>query len=65
MDGDLSGVRRHHNSPHRNVSLLLEEKIYMKAMWLFVGDPVWTVYNRPGDLFDAWGEYRKFLAQTA
>ncbi|XP_030876823.1 1,2-dihydroxy-3-keto-5-methylthiopentene dioxygenase [Leptonychotes weddellii] len=38
---------------------------YVKAMRLFVGDPVWTAYNRPADQFEARGRYVAFLAQTA
>ncbi|PNI72890.1 ADI1 isoform 4, partial [Pan troglodytes] len=38
---------------------------YTKAMRLFVGEPVWTAYNRPADHFEARGQYVKFLAQTA
>ncbi|XP_061066645.1 acireductone dioxygenase isoform X2 [Eubalaena glacialis] len=43
----------------------LDEKNYVKAMRLFVGDPVWTAYNRPADHFEARGQYLEFLAQTA
>lgn len=38
---------------------------YVKAMRLFVGEPVWTAYNRPADHFEARGQYVKFLAQSA
>lgn len=37
---------------------------YVKAMRLFVGEPVWTAYNRPADHFEARGQYLDFLAQT-
>ncbi|XP_075411062.1 acireductone dioxygenase-like [Tenrec ecaudatus] len=43
----------------------LDEKNYVKAMRLFVGEPVWTAYNRPADHFDAREQYMKFLAQMA
>ncbi|KAM5251453.1 acireductone dioxygenase isoform 1-T1 [Hipposideros larvatus] len=43
----------------------LDEQNYVKAMRLFVGDPVWTAYNRPADHFEARGQYVEFLAQTA
>ncbi|XP_077912041.1 acireductone dioxygenase isoform X2 [Halichoerus grypus] len=43
----------------------LDEKNYVKAMRLFVGDPVWTAYNRPADHFEARGRYVASLAQTA
>ncbi|XP_032352847.1 1,2-dihydroxy-3-keto-5-methylthiopentene dioxygenase isoform X3 [Camelus ferus] len=43
----------------------LDEKNYVKAMRLFVGDPVWTPYNRPADHLEARGQYVQFLAQTA
>lgn len=43
----------------------LDEKNYVKAMRLFVGEPVWTAYNRPADHFDAREQYVKFLAQSA
>uniref|UniRef100_A0A5F5PT89 Acireductone dioxygenase n=1 Tax=Equus caballus TaxID=9796 RepID=A0A5F5PT89_HORSE len=43
----------------------LDEKNYVKAMRLFVGEPVWTAYNRPADHFEARGQYVKFLAQSA
>lgn len=38
---------------------------YVKAMRLFVGEPVWTAYNRPADHFPAREQYVRFLAQTA
>lgn len=38
---------------------------YVKAMRLFVGQPVWTAYNRPADHLEARGQYVRFLAQTA
>ncbi|XP_004699118.1 1,2-dihydroxy-3-keto-5-methylthiopentene dioxygenase [Echinops telfairi] len=43
----------------------LDEKNYVKAMRLFVGEPVWTAYNRPADHYDAREQYMKFLAQIA
>ncbi|KAM8932032.1 acireductone dioxygenase isoform 1-T1 [Lycaon pictus] len=43
----------------------LDEKNYVKAMRLFVGQPVWTAYNRPADHLEARGQYVRFLAQTA
>ncbi|XP_025864957.2 acireductone dioxygenase isoform X2 [Vulpes vulpes] len=43
----------------------LDEKNYVKAMRLFVGQPVWTAYGRPADHLDARGQYVRFLAQTA
>ncbi|CAJ0959198.1 unnamed protein product [Ranitomeya imitator] len=42
----------------------LDENNYVKAMRLFVGEPVWTPYNRPADDFDARTKYLTFLAQT-
>ncbi|XP_073905190.1 acireductone dioxygenase [Castor canadensis] len=42
----------------------LDEKSYVKAMRLFVGEPVWTAYNRPADHFDVREQYVRFLAQT-
>ncbi|XP_044118106.1 1,2-dihydroxy-3-keto-5-methylthiopentene dioxygenase isoform X2 [Neovison vison] len=42
----------------------LDEQNYVKAMRLFVGEPVWTAYNRPADHFEARGRYLDFLAQT-
>lgn len=43
----------------------LDEKNYVKAMRLFVGDPVWTPYNRPSDHLEARTRYLEFLARTA
>ncbi|XP_044146207.1 1,2-dihydroxy-3-keto-5-methylthiopentene dioxygenase [Bufo gargarizans] len=43
----------------------LDEKNYVKAMRLFVGEPVWTPYNRPADDFEARTKYLAFLSQTA
>ncbi|KAI5938661.1 acireductone dioxygenase [Manis javanica] len=43
----------------------LDEKNYVKAMRLFVGEPVWTAYNRPADHLEARAQYMGFLAQTA
>ncbi|KAJ6665922.1 hypothetical protein lerEdw1_001394 [Lerista edwardsae] len=42
----------------------LDESNYVKAMRLFVGEPVWTAYNRPADHFPARERYRQFLAQA-
>ncbi|XP_001381344.1 acireductone dioxygenase [Monodelphis domestica] len=41
----------------------LDETNYVKAMRLFVGEPVWTAYNRPADHFEIRGQYLQFLAQ--
>lgn len=41
----------------------LDEKNYVKAMRLFVGDPVWTPYNRPADHFEAREKYVHTLTQ--
>ncbi|NWV59756.1 MTND dioxygenase, partial [Malurus elegans] len=43
----------------------LDENNYVKAMRLFVGEPVWTAYNRPADDFPARKQYMKFLADEA
>ncbi|XDB53548.1 hypothetical protein ABFV05_007164 [Capra hircus] len=43
----------------------LDEKNFVKAMRLFVGDPVWTPYNRPSDHLEARTRYLEFLARTA
>lgn len=43
----------------------LDENNYVKAMRLFVGEPVWTAYNRPADNFPARKQYMKFLAEEA
>ncbi|XP_030044866.1 1,2-dihydroxy-3-keto-5-methylthiopentene dioxygenase [Microcaecilia unicolor] len=43
----------------------LDENNYVKAMRLFVGEPVWTPYNRPADQFEARQKYVHSLAQTA
>ncbi|CAM9470572.1 unnamed protein product [Discosporangium mesarthrocarpum] len=41
----------------------LDETNYVKAMRLFVGDPIWTPYNRPQDEHPLRLEYvRKFVA---
>nr|XP_025962634.1 1,2-dihydroxy-3-keto-5-methylthiopentene dioxygenase isoform X1 [Dromaius novaehollandiae] len=43
----------------------LDENNYVKAMRLFVGEPVWTAYNRPADHFPARKQYMKFLTEKA
>ncbi|KAK1333313.1 hypothetical protein QTO34_006854 [Cnephaeus nilssonii] len=43
----------------------LDEQNYVKAMRLFVGEPVWTAHNRPADHLEARGQYVAFLAQRA
>ncbi|XP_075717257.1 acireductone dioxygenase [Rhinoderma darwinii] len=43
----------------------LDENNYVKALRLFVGEPVWTPYNRPADDFEARTKYLHLLAQTA
>ncbi|XP_068920873.1 acireductone dioxygenase [Petaurus breviceps papuanus] len=43
----------------------LDETNYVKAMRLFVGEPVWTAYNRPADHFEVRGQYLQFLTQRA
>ena len=45
----------------------LDEKNYIQAMRLFVGEPVWTAYNRSADGTDAMparGEYVKSLVSA-
>ncbi|XP_026521083.1 1,2-dihydroxy-3-keto-5-methylthiopentene dioxygenase [Notechis scutatus] len=41
----------------------LDESNYVKAMRLFVGEPVWIAYNRPADHFPARAQYQQFLSQ--
>ncbi|XP_032070591.1 1,2-dihydroxy-3-keto-5-methylthiopentene dioxygenase [Thamnophis elegans] len=41
----------------------LDESNYVKAMRLFVGEPVWTAHNRPADHFPARAHYQRFLSQ--
>ncbi|KAM8952452.1 acireductone dioxygenase [Pelodytes ibericus] len=41
----------------------LDEKNYVKAMRLFVGEPVWTPYNRPADNYEARNKYLQSLEQ--
>ncbi|KAG8445595.1 hypothetical protein GDO86_010392 [Hymenochirus boettgeri] len=43
----------------------LDEQNYVKAMRLFVGDPIWTPYNRPADTYEARAKYVQFLTQIA
>lgn len=43
----------------------LDEQNYVKAMRLFVGEPVWTAHNRPADHLEAREQYVAFLAQRA
>ncbi|XP_039710953.1 acireductone dioxygenase [Pteropus medius] len=43
----------------------VDEQNYVKAMRLFVGQPVWTAYNRPADHLEARKQYLTFLAQSA
>ncbi|CAI5484471.1 unnamed protein product [Closterium sp. Yama58-4] len=44
----------------------LDSTNYVKALRLFVGEPVWTPYNRPADEMDARKEYlEKFARRTA
>lgn len=46
---------------------MLEEKNNVKAMWLFLREPVWTAYNPPDDHFKpgGGGQYVEVLVQTA
>ncbi|PNI72889.1 ADI1 isoform 3 [Pan troglodytes] len=71
-DPELEKIRRERNYSWMDIITICkdklpnyEEKNYTKAMRLFVGEPVWTAYNRPADHFEARGQYVKFLAQTA
>ncbi|XP_072263670.1 acireductone dioxygenase [Pyxicephalus adspersus] len=43
----------------------LDENNYVKAMRLFVGEPVWTPYNRPADDFEARTKYLQLLELKA
>ncbi|KAM5164304.1 acireductone dioxygenase [Mantella aurantiaca] len=43
----------------------LDENNYVKAMRLFVGDPIWTPYNRPADDLEARTKYLHFLEINA
>ena len=43
----------------------LDEKSCVTAVWMFVGEPLWTAYSRSADHFRAQGQYMKLLAQTA
>ena len=54
--GDPAGIHHH---------FTLEEKNYVKAMRLFVGEPAWTAYNRSADHFETWGRYVQVLVLIA
>lgn len=43
----------------------LDENNYVKAMRLFVGDPVWTPFNRPADDLEARTKYLQLLELKA
>ncbi|PIO33981.1 hypothetical protein AB205_0146130, partial [Aquarana catesbeiana] len=43
----------------------LDENNYIKAMRLFVGDPVWTPFNRPADDLEARTKYLQLLELKA
>ena len=43
----------------------LDETNYLKAMRLFVGDPVWTPYNRDAEGVDAMAERQAYAAAIA
>ncbi|XP_038628847.1 1,2-dihydroxy-3-keto-5-methylthiopentene dioxygenase [Tachyglossus aculeatus] len=42
----------------------LDRRAYVKVMRLFVGEPVWTAYNRPADHLEARAQYVQFLARS-
>ncbi len=41
----------------------LDEKNYLKAMRLFVGEPVWTPYNRESEGVDAMAERVSYVGK--
>lgn len=43
----------------------VDEQNYIKAMRLFVGQPVWIAHKRPADHLEARKQYLEFLAQSA
>ncbi|CAI9603235.1 unnamed protein product [Staurois parvus] len=43
----------------------LDENNYVKVMRLFVGEPVWTPYNRPADDLEGRTKYLQFLELKA
>lgn len=51
------------NSYTESEFLCFSSQNYVKAMRLFVGEPVWIAYNRPADHFPARAEYQQFLSQ--
>ena len=40
----------------------LDEKNYVTAVWMFVGETVWTAYNQSADHFHSQGQDVKFWA---
>lgn len=43
----------------------VDEQNYLKAMRLFMGQPVWEAHSRPADSLEARKQYLEFLAQSA